>query len=85
MSMGFGWRALIAAEMIGGDRGLGCLVPLGRWTIERWGLVWRPLLTQAETARKLGQPRGSCPADSFQAIMTRVRETERGRGKQVDG
>jgi NitT/TauT family transport system permease protein/taurine transport system permease protein len=74
MSMGFGWRALIAAEMIGGDRGLGfmlfvsaqeykteevflgvlviaviwmltdraCLVPLERWTIERWGLVWRP-------------------------------------------
>jgi NitT/TauT family transport system permease protein/taurine transport system permease protein len=75
MSMGFGWRALIAAEMIGGDRGLGfmlfvsaqeykteevflgvlviaiiwmltdraCLVPLERWTIERWGLVWRPI------------------------------------------
>jgi NitT/TauT family transport system permease protein/taurine transport system permease protein len=74
LSMGFGWRALIAAEMIGGDRGLGfmlfvsgqeykteevflgvlvigviwlltdraCLVPLERWTIERWGLVWRP-------------------------------------------
>jgi NitT/TauT family transport system permease protein/taurine transport system permease protein len=74
MSMGFGWRALIAAEMIGGDRGLGfmlfvsaqeykteevflgvlviaviwmltdraCLVPLERWTIERWGMVWRP-------------------------------------------
>jgi NitT/TauT family transport system permease protein/taurine transport system permease protein len=74
MSMGFGWRALIAAEMIGGDRGLGfmlfvaaqeykteevflgvlliaviwmltdraCLVPLERWTVERWGLVWRP-------------------------------------------
>ena len=74
MSMGFGWRALIAAEMIGGDRGLGfmlfvsaqeykteevflgvlviaviwmltdraCLVPLEKWTIERWGLVWRP-------------------------------------------
>jgi NitT/TauT family transport system permease protein/taurine transport system permease protein len=19
-----------------------CLVPLERWTIERWGLVWRP-------------------------------------------
>jgi taurine transport system permease protein len=74
MSMGFGWRALIAAEMIGGDRGLGfmlfvsaqeykteevflgvlviaiiwmitdraLLVPLEKWTIERWGLVWRP-------------------------------------------
>ena len=74
MSLGFGWRALIAAEMIGGDRGLGfmlfvsaqeykteevflgvlviaviwmltdraCLVPLEKWTIERWGLVWRP-------------------------------------------
>jgi len=74
MSMGFGWRALIAAEMIGGDRGLGfmlfvsaqeykteevflgvlviaviwvltdraCLVPLEKWTIERWGLVWKP-------------------------------------------
>ena len=74
MSMGFGWRALIAAEMIGGDRGLGfmlfvsaqeykteevflgvlviaviwmltdraCLVPLERWTVERWGMVWRP-------------------------------------------
>ena len=74
MSMGFGWRALIAAEMIGGDSGLGfmifvsaqeykieevflgvliiasiwmltdrfCLVPLEKWTIHRWGLVWRP-------------------------------------------
>lgn len=74
MSMGFGWRALIAAEMIGGNRGLGfmifvsageykveevflgvlligiiwmvtdrtILVPLEKWTIERWGLVWRP-------------------------------------------
>ncbi len=74
MSMGFGWRALIAAEMIGGDSGLGfmifvsaqeykieevflgvltiaviwmltdrfCLVPLEKWTIQRWGLVWRP-------------------------------------------
>jgi hypothetical protein len=20
-----------------------CLVPLERWTIERWGLVWRPI------------------------------------------
>ncbi len=74
MSMGFGWRALIAAEMIGGDSGLGfmifvsaseykveevflgvlvialiwmftdrtMLVPLEKWTIQRWGLVWRP-------------------------------------------
>jgi NitT/TauT family transport system permease protein/taurine transport system permease protein len=74
MSMGFGWRALIAAEMIGGNSGLGfmifvsageykveevflgvlligiiwmvtdraILVPLEKWTIERWGLVWRP-------------------------------------------
>ncbi len=74
MSMGFGWRALIAAEMIGGDSGLGfmifvsaqefkteevflgvilisiiflatdrwILVPIERWTIERWGLVWKP-------------------------------------------
>ncbi|MBI3129578.1 MAG: ABC transporter permease [Candidatus Tectomicrobia bacterium] len=74
MSMGFGWRALIAAEMIGGNKGLGfmifvsageykveevflgvlfigiiwmitdrtILVPLEKWTIERWGLVWRP-------------------------------------------
>ncbi|MEK6709900.1 MAG: ABC transporter permease [Nitrospinota bacterium] len=74
MSMGFGWRALIAAEMIGGNRGLGfmifvsageykveevflgvlligiiwmitdrsILVPLEKWTIERWGMVWRP-------------------------------------------
>ena len=72
--MGFGWRALIAAEMIGGDSGLGfmmfvsaqefkteevflgvilisiiflatdrwILVPLEKWTIERWGLVWKP-------------------------------------------
>ena len=74
MSMGFGWRALIAAEMIGGDSGLGfmifvsaseykveevflgvlvialiwmftdrtLLVPLERWTVQRWGMVWRP-------------------------------------------
>ena len=74
MSLGFGWRALIAAEMIGGDSGLGfmifvsaqefkteevflgvilisiiylitdrwLLVPLERWTIERWGMVWKP-------------------------------------------
>ncbi|MBT5050787.1 MAG: ABC transporter permease [Rhodospirillaceae bacterium] len=74
MSMGFGWRALIAAEMIGGDSGLGfmiftsaqefkieevflgvimisliwvstdryLLVPLEKWTIHRWGMVWRP-------------------------------------------
>ncbi len=74
MSMGFGWRALIAAEMIGGDSGLGfmifvsaaeykieevflgvlviaimwmltdrfMLIPLERWTIQRWGMVWRP-------------------------------------------
>ncbi len=74
MSLGFGWRALIAAEMIGGDSGLGfmifvsavefkteevflgvilisliylitdrwMLVPLEKWTIERWGLVWKP-------------------------------------------
>jgi len=74
MSMGFGWRALIAAEMIGGDSGLGfmifsaaeefkieevflgvivisiifmatdrfLLIPLERWTTQRWGLVWKP-------------------------------------------
>ena len=74
MSLGFGWRALIAAEMIGGDSGLGfmiftsaeefkmeevflgvimisiiwvatdryMLVPLEKWTIHRWGMVWRP-------------------------------------------
>jgi len=74
MGIGFGWRALIAAEMIGGNTGLGfmifvsaneykveevflgvlligiiwmvtdriILVPLEKWTIERWGLVWRP-------------------------------------------
>jgi NitT/TauT family transport system permease protein/taurine transport system permease protein len=74
MSMGFGWRALIAAEMIGGDSGLGfmsfssaevfqieevflgviiislifiatdkyLLAPLEKWTIHRWGLVWKP-------------------------------------------
>lgn len=74
MSLGFGWRALIAAEMIGGDSGLGfmiftsaeefkmeevflgvimisliwvatdrfLLVPLEKWTIHRWGMVWRP-------------------------------------------
>lgn len=74
MSLGFGWRALIAAEMIGGDSGLGymiftsaeefkieevflgviiisiiylatdryLLMPLERWTVQRWGLVWRP-------------------------------------------
>lgn len=74
MSMGFGWRALIAAEMIGGDSGLGFMIfssaeefkieevflgviiisiifmatdkyllaPLEKWTIHRWGLVWKP-------------------------------------------
>ena len=74
MSMGFGWRALIAAEMIGGDSGLGFMIftsaqefkieevflgvvlisiifmatdkyllaPLEKWTVERWGMVWRP-------------------------------------------
>ncbi len=74
MSMGFGWRALIAAEMIGGTSGLGfmifvsaaeykieevflgvlviaiiwmftdrsLLVPLEKWTIQRWGMVWSP-------------------------------------------
>ena len=74
MSMGFGWRALIAAEMIGGDSGLGFmiftsasefkieevflgviiisliflatdryfLIPLEKWTVHRWGLVWKP-------------------------------------------
>lgn len=74
MALGFGWRALIAAEMIGGDSGLGfmifvsaqefkteevflgvilisliflatdrwLLVPIEKWTIERWGLVWKP-------------------------------------------
>ena len=74
MSLGFGWRALIAAEMIGGDSGLGFMIfvsaeefkieevflgvilislifmatdkflltPLERWTIERWGMVWKP-------------------------------------------
>ncbi|MDA0240696.1 MAG: ABC transporter permease [Proteobacteria bacterium] len=74
MSMGFGWRALIAAEMVGGDSGLGFMIftaseefkieevflgviiisiifmatdryflaPLEKWTIERWGLVWKP-------------------------------------------
>jgi NitT/TauT family transport system permease protein/taurine transport system permease protein len=73
MGIGFGWRALIAAEMIGATSGLGfmifeasqfyrsdvilagiivigiiwlctdhlVLVPLERWTIERWGLVNR--------------------------------------------
>jgi taurine transport system permease protein len=71
MGMGFGWRALIVAEMIAASSGLGfmifdaryyqradlilvgivtigliwlatdrlMLVPLERWTIERWGLV----------------------------------------------
>ncbi len=71
MGMGFGWRALIVAEMIAASSGLGfmifdaryiqradlilvgivtigliwlatdrlLLVPLERWTIERWGLV----------------------------------------------
>ncbi|MFY0614177.1 MAG: ABC transporter permease [Hyphomicrobiaceae bacterium] len=74
MSLGFGWRALIAAEMIGGDSGLGymiftaaeefkieqvflgvivisliylatdryLLMPLERWTVQRWGMIWRP-------------------------------------------
>ena len=74
MSMGFGWRALIAAEMIGGDSGLGFMIfssaeefkieevflgviiisviwmatdryllqPLERYTVDRWGLVWKP-------------------------------------------
>jgi ABC-type nitrate/sulfonate/bicarbonate transport system permease component len=74
MSMGFGWRALIAAEMIGGDSGLGFMIftsaeefkieevflgviiisiifmatdkyllaPLEKWTVERWGLIWKP-------------------------------------------
>ncbi len=74
MSLGFGWRALIAAEMIGGDSGLGymiftaaeefkveqvflgviiisliylatdryLLMPLEKWTVQRWGMVWRP-------------------------------------------
>jgi ABC-type nitrate/sulfonate/bicarbonate transport system permease component len=74
MSMGFGWRALIAAEMIGGDSGLGFMIfssaeefkieevflgviiisviwmatdryllqPLERYTVERWGMVWKP-------------------------------------------
>lgn len=74
MSMGFGWRALIAAEMIGGDSGLGFMIfvsaeefkieevflgviiislifmatdkyllaPLEKWTVERWGMVWKP-------------------------------------------
>ncbi len=74
MSMGFGWRAILAAEMIGSTDGLGfmiynaanfhqtdtivagilligsiwlatdrlLLVPIERWTVERWGLVWRP-------------------------------------------
>lgn len=74
MSMGFGWRAILAAEMISSTNGLGfliynaanfhqtdtivvgilligiiwlvtdrlVLVPLERWTVERWGLVWRP-------------------------------------------
>ncbi len=73
MGMGFGWRALIVAEMIAASSGLGfmifdaryyqradlilvgivtigliwlatdrlVLVPLERWTIERWGLVSR--------------------------------------------
>ena len=75
MAMGFGWRALIAAEMIGGDSGLGfmifvsamefkieevflgvivismiwmatdryMLMPLEKWTVHRWGLVWKPV------------------------------------------
>lgn len=75
MAMGFGWRALIAAEMIGGDSGLGfmiftsaaefkieevflgviiisvifmltdryLLMPMEKWTIQRWGLVWKPM------------------------------------------
>jgi NitT/TauT family transport system permease protein/taurine transport system permease protein len=74
MSLAFGWRALIAAEMIGGSDGLGFMIfvsaqefkteevflgvilisliylatdrwllaPLEKWTIERWGLVWKP-------------------------------------------
>ena len=74
ISLGFGWRALIAAEMIGGDSGLGFMIfvsaeefkieevflgviiisliymatdryllaPLEKWTVERWGLIWKP-------------------------------------------
>ena len=74
MSMGFGWRAILAAEMISSTNGLGfliynaanfhqtdtivmgilligaiwlatdrlLLVPIERWTVERWGLVWKP-------------------------------------------
>ena len=74
MSMGFGWRALIAAEMIGRTSGLGFMIftsaqdfkieevflgvilisliwiatdryllaPLEKWTIHRWGMVWKP-------------------------------------------
>lgn len=74
MSMGFGWRALIAAEMIGGTSGLGFMIftsaqdfkieevflgvllisviwmstdryllaPLEKWTVHRWGMVWKP-------------------------------------------
>jgi len=71
LSMGFGWRAILAAEMIGSTHGLGfmiynganffqtetviagilligviwlitdrlLLVPVERWTVQRWGLV----------------------------------------------
>lgn len=74
MALGFGWRALIAAEMIGGDSGLGFMIfasaiefrieevflgviivsliflatdryllaPLEKWTIHRWGMIWKP-------------------------------------------
>ncbi len=74
MSMGFGWRAILAAEMISSTSGLGfliynaanfhqtdtilvgilligviwlvtdrlLLVPFERWTVERWGLIWKP-------------------------------------------
>jgi taurine transport system permease protein len=74
MGIGFGWRALIAAEMIGATSGLGfmifdasyfhrsdvilagiivigliwlctdrlLLIPLEKWTIERWGMVTGP-------------------------------------------
>ncbi|MCH8885972.1 MAG: ABC transporter permease [SAR324 cluster bacterium] len=74
LALGFGWRALIAAEMVGGDSGLGFMIfssaaefrmeevflgviiisliflatdryllaPLEKWTILRWGLIWKP-------------------------------------------
>ena len=54
MSMGFGWRALIAAEMIGGDSGLGFMIFTSAASLRSRRCFWGSLLWHLSLWQQIG-------------------------------